>query len=129
MGVLVFEGDAGVHGVLVRLNNNVTPKLRHVQHIGLVHGTNLVISLESDVEGYLGDAPYLALLIAHVVEPKTLTILLRDALGLPEIDVACQLTNNHDVDAADHLGLECGGSDQLRENCYVFCNLHIVTLY
>jgi hypothetical protein len=30
---------------------------------------------------------YLALLVAHVVEPKALAILLRDTLGLPEIDV------------------------------------------
>ena len=89
MRVLVFEGDAGVLGVLVRLNNNVTPQLRHVQHIGFVHRTNLLVSFEGDVERYLGDAPYLALLIAHVVETKALAILLGDTLGLTEIDVTC----------------------------------------
>jgi hypothetical protein len=46
---------------------------------------------------------------AHVVVTETLAVLGRDALGLPEIDVACQLTNHHHVHAAHNLTERGGG--------------------
>ncbi len=106
------EFDIGV--VLGYLDHHITPQLGGFQHVHLVDGADLLAALLGCLEGHMPDTTDLVFVVDHRVAANALAVFHGNPARFAEIDAACQLTHNQDIQAGHDFGLERGGIRQFR---------------
>ncbi len=98
------------------LAHHLAPERHCLQHIGLVHGTDLAAAAARGAEGGVADAADLRFRVAHRVDAIARAgVVAMHAPRRAEVDVAGQLAQHHEVHALDHLAAQGGSAEQFRE--------------
>jgi hypothetical protein len=99
-------------GILaMHLGHHILPELKGLQHIGLVHAGDLATPLARGLEGHVRDALDFRSAVAHRVErflaARKVPIDGHTATTwLTEVDVACQLPDDENVQPRHQFGLQ-----------------------
>ena len=113
--VHVEMAQLDVRIVLRHADDDPPPELRGLEHVGLVHGHDLLAALARGFEGDFGDADDLRRGIDLGVDAALAALVGLDPARRAEVDPAGQLADHHDVETVDDLGLERRGVGQHRE--------------
>mmetsp|Transcript_12721 Transcript_12721/g.18052 ORF Transcript_12721/g.18052 Transcript_12721/m.18052 type:complete len:266 (-) Transcript_12721:76-873(-) len=98
------------------ISYNLTPQLRHIQHIGLVNTTELSITFGSNVASNTGNTLNLVFGVNHVIVTNAFAINNVDTLGGTKVNITGKFTDNHNIDSLNNLSLKSGCINQLWKN-------------
>ena len=102
-------GVVGVHFL-----HHGLPEAGGLQHVALFHGADLLATLAGGLEGHLGDAADLVLVVDHGVVAHAQAVTFFDGAGLAEVDVTGQLAHHDEVQTAGRdVGTQQAGAGQL----------------
>src|SRR6476661_4125136 len=103
----------------MHLDDDITPQLEGLQHVGLVDARQALAALARRLEGDMRNALNLRTGVAHGVKRLFRTLELpigryAPAAWLAEIDVTCKLSDDQQVKPRDQFGLEARCVGQFR---------------
>src|SRR5690606_22685589 len=95
--------------VLGQLIHYLSPQDSYFQHVGLVHGAELLVALLSQLKGNPANALELMLGVTIGVETLALAIFERvNTARLTKVNATGELSHDHDIQACDDLSFERG---------------------
>ena len=101
--------------VRVDFGDDIAPQLRHFQHVGLVHGGDLVAALDGEIERHASNADDLPLVVDVRIDAPATAVIEGDAARFAEVDAAGEFADDQNVQPGHQFRFQRRRRGQWRE--------------